>query len=280
MVPTSALDQFNTQGFALASGLFSTAEVESYIDYFMAMVHRGGDGWAEGGVHPEDPEPLKRYPRLLQPHRGDRVAFNYMVDSRIDEWLTVLAGESPLAVQTMVYFKPPLARGQALHQDQRYLQVEPGTCLAAWLALDDCDEENGCMLVVPGSHTLPVLCPLTSDSNESWSPDQVPIPTGMTAVPMVMKAGDVLFFNGQLIHGSGKNNSTTRFRRILVGHYIAAEARKVSKYYFPIFRMDGSQVTDVDANEWKGGPCGVLRDEDGHTHIDMVGSFSQPTAAH
>jgi phytanoyl-CoA hydroxylase len=279
MVSPQALTQFTSQGYALAHGLFSSSEVSRYIEYFMDMVHRGGDGWAEGGVSPEDPDPLKRYPRLLQPHRGDRVAFDFMVDPRVNEWLTALLGESPLAVQTMVYFKAPGSKGQALHQDQRYLQVEPGTCVAAWLALDDCDEENGCLMVVPGSHDLPVLCPQVSDSEDSWSKDQVPIPSGLEAVPVVMKAGDVIFFNGQLIHGSHKNNSG-RFRRIIVGHYIVAEAEKVSKYYFPVFRMDGSDVNDLTANEWQGGPCGVLRDQDGETLIDMVGTFDEAKAAH
>ena len=49
--------------------------------------------------------------------------------------LTQLLGVEPLAVQTMLYFKPAGARGQALHQDNFYLRVQPGTCMAAWLAL-------------------------------------------------------------------------------------------------------------------------------------------------
>lgn len=280
MVPTQSLAEFHEQGFVVARGLFSAGEVSRYTDYFMDMVHRGGDGWAEGGVHPDDPDPLKRYPRLLQPHRGDRVAFDFMIDPRVNEWLTALLGESPLAVQTMVYYKPPGAKGQALHQDQRYLQVEPGTCVAAWLALDDCDEENGCLLAVPGSQDLPVLCPLTSDSEESWSKDEVPIPPGLAAVPVPMKSGDMIFFNGQIIHGSKKNNSTTRFRRIIVGHYIVAEAQKVAQYYFPVFRMDGSEVTCLEANPWEGGKCGVLREENGETVIEMTGTIAEATAAH
>jgi ectoine hydroxylase-related dioxygenase (phytanoyl-CoA dioxygenase family) len=60
---------------------------------------------------------------------------------------TLLDGVEPFAVQTMLYFKPPGARGQAVHQDQYYLRVDPGTRIAAWQALDRCDEENGCLEV-------------------------------------------------------------------------------------------------------------------------------------
>lgn len=280
MVPIEARLQFDRDGYALAQGLFNADEVQHYIHYFMAMRDRGGDNWAEGGVDFTSEDSLKQYPRLLQPHRGDKVAFDYMIDARIREWMFALLDEEPLGVQTMVYFKPPLSRGQALHQDQRYLQVEPGTCVAAWLALDDCDLENGCMSVVPGSHRLPLLCPRESDPNKSWTGDEVPVPPGMTEVPMVMRAGDVLFFNGQLIHGSGRNDSPHRFRRIIVGHYIAAAAEKVGEYYFPVYDFDGNEVTGIVTNKEGNGPCGVAREEHGKVVFDMVGQIEAATAAH
>ncbi len=68
----------------------------------------------------------------------------------------------------------PSGSGQALHQDQYYLHVRPGTCMAAWLALDPCDEENGCLRVVPGSHTLPVLCAERADTQVSFTDVTVP----------------------------------------------------------------------------------------------------------
>jgi len=272
--------QAETQGYALAPGMFSADEVEFFIRYYTDMVHRGGDGWAEGGVDPLSDDPLRRYPRLLQPHRGDKISFDFMIDPRIRKSLAEILREEPLAVQTMIYFKPPGAKGQALHQDQRYLRVDPGTCIAAWLALDDCDEDNGCMYVVPGSHTLPILCPVKSDMEDSWSYEQVPVPPGMEAVPVRMRAGDVLFFNGQLIHGSHKNQSETRFRRIIVGHYIAAEAERVAQYYFPVFRMDGSDVNDLEANPWDGGPCGVIYEDAEGYRIEQFGNAEEATAAH
>jgi phytanoyl-CoA hydroxylase len=43
-------------------------------------------------------------------------------------------------------------------------------------------------------------------------------------VPLEANAGDVLFFNGFLLHSSRKNRSD-RFRRVLVNHYMSAESR-------------------------------------------------------
>lgn len=271
---------YRSEGYLLVRGLFSTEETDFLRDYFMEMVERGGDGWAEGGVHPESDDPLKRYPRLLQPHRKDEVAMKYMVDERIRTYLTSFYDREPLAVQTMIYFKPPGAKGQALHQDQRYLRADPGTCMAAWLALDDIDQENGGLLVVPGTQDMPMLCPGESDTSLSFTGEQVPVPQDLETVPMDMKRGDVLFFNGSLVHGSGPNVSKDRFRRIIVGHYIEGAAEKVAHYYFPVYRFDGSTVETLEANPWGGGPCGVLVDQDGKQVIEMVGSVEEAKAAH
>ena len=50
-------------------------------------------------------------------------------------------------------FKPPGARGQAFHQDNYYLLVQPYTCVAAWLAVDRSWPENGGLQVCPGTPT-------------------------------------------------------------------------------------------------------------------------------
>lgn len=273
--------QFDSDGYAIARGRFSSDECDAYSKYFTDMIERGGDGYAEiwGSANLNDP--LVRYPRLMQPHRSDSVAFSFMIDPRIADDLTTLCETPPLAVQTMVYYKPAGARGQALHQDQRYLNVQPGTCIAAWLALDDCDDENGCLTVVPGTHNIPVLCPIASDPEQSWTGETVPVPPGMTVKPIHMKRGDVLYFNGQLIHGSGKNISKNRFRRTLIAHYIDGAAESVSKHYFPVWDLAGEIVSQVQPGiDGEGGPCGVPREDEGEIRYEIVGSVSAALAAH
>ena len=190
-----------------------------------------------------------------------------MLDERIADCLRALLGDEPLAVQTMLYFKPAGARGQALHQDNFYLRAQPGTCMAAWLALDPCDEENGCMRVVPGSHTWPILCTTSADTDASFTNVTVPIPEGQEVRPVLMDAGDVLFFNGSLVHGSYPNTSQDRFRRSLIGHYIEAKAEQLTKFDQPVLKMDGTAF-EIDGAE-EGGPCGVFVERDGGRVIEM-----------
>jgi phytanoyl-CoA hydroxylase len=262
------LDRYHQDGYVIARGLFSQDEVERLREHYMTLREAGSYPGDFGGVDPTSNDPLKRYPRMIHMHRWDETSLRWMLDPRIGEWLTALLGREPYAVQTMLYFKPPGARGQALHQDQFYLRVQPGTCMAAWLALDPCDEENGCMRVVPGSHTLPVLCTEKADTQVSFTDVTVPIPEKVAVVPVLMDAGDVLFFNGSVIHGSYPNVSSTRFRRALIGHYIAGEAEKVSQFYHPVLRMDGSEVK-LGLSEG-GDRCGIWKEEGGQPVVELV----------
>lgn len=268
MVGRDDIDQFQQNGYVVARGLFSEAEVIRYREHFMALRAAGSYPGDSAGVDIGSNDPLKRYPRMIHMHRWDQLSLDWMIDARIGRWLTALLDWEPYAVQTMLYFKPPGARGQALHQDQYYLRVQPGTCMAAWLALDDCDEENGCLQVVPGTQDLPILCTVNADTNESFTDVTVPLAEDMEPVPVVMKAGDVLFFNGQLIHGSFPNTSNDRFRRSLIGHYIVGEAEKVAQFYHPVLRMDGSEV-DLGISEG-GSECGVWVEADGTPVVEIV----------
>jgi hypothetical protein len=125
-----------------------------------------------------------------------------------------------------------------------------------------------------------MLCPGSSDTSQSFTTDEVPIPNGLTPVNVPMHTGDMLFFNGSLVHGSGPNRSDSRFRRIIVGHYIEGEAEKVAHYYFPAYRFDGSIVGGLDENPWGGGPCGTLVERDGKQVIEMTGTMEGSQAAH
>jgi ectoine hydroxylase-related dioxygenase (phytanoyl-CoA dioxygenase family) len=263
-----SLDQ---NGFVLIPGVFSQEEAMWYRDHFMRMRESGNVPGDTHIANPSTNDPLLRYPRMLQMHRWDDVSLQWMLDARLNACLTELLGREPYAVQTMIYFKPPGARGQALHQDNYYLRVQPGTCIAAWMALDTCDEANGCLQVVPGSHTWPILCTVKADTTQSFTEVTVPIPEGTPIASVRMNPGDVLFFLGGLVHGSLPNITEDRFRRSLVAHYIEGDSEKVSRWYKPTLRMDGSEV-EIDSSD-KGGACGIWVDdaEAGRQRIEVSG---------
>jgi len=261
---------FDDDGFVVARQLFSRREAGRYRGHFMALRRRGPRPPGPVGAGSGAGDPLRRYPRLMQMHRWDPVSLDWLLDPRIAGRLLALLGRAPFAVQTMCYFKPPGSRGQALHQDNFYLRASPGTCVAAWLALDRADLANGCLLVVPGSHRWPILCTTAADTTQSFTDITVPLPPGTRPRPVLMDPGDVLFFNGSLVHGSNPNRTARRFRRALIGHYIQAEARQVAGYYHPALAMDGTELRLGVSPD--GGPCGQWVDgPGGQPAIQMTG---------
>lgn len=260
--------QFERDGFLAMRGLFSPAEIEEIRGTFMEMAKDGpvpglSDApKARQGAPSSSSDPLLRYPRMMHPHKHpDKpvgpLALRYMRDPRLKPILAELFGESPYAVQSMFYFKPPGARGQDLHQDNFYLRVKPGTCMAAWVAVDDADAGNGGMMCVPQTATLEVACPEKADPALFFTTEHVEPPPGLTPQMMNLKAGDVLFFNGSVIHGSTPNTSTDRFRRSLIFHYVPASTVEMSHYYEAL-SFDGEKQ-DIATN-MDGGPCGTTQD--------------------
>ena len=263
---------FANNGYAVARNLFSLDEVQGLREHFMKLRAAGPLPYDLAADTPQSQDPLKKYPRMLNMHRLDKTSRNWLLEPRILDLLHLFFDAEPLACQSMVYFKPPGARGQALHQDNYYLRVRPGTCIAAWMALDDSDEANGCMQVVPGSHTWDTLCAQKADITKSFTDVTVPIPAGYHPIPIIMKAGDVLFFNGSIVHGSLPNITADRFRRSLIGHYVCTRTEYLTKYDQPVLNRKGEELT-LNASE-EGGPCGIWVDETGTPVIELSGQLA------
>ncbi len=262
LTPTQ-VEEYQQNGFLVLKGFFTPQEVSEIREAFMAEASQGVIPNLSDTIPNLPPnDPLARYPRMLHPHRYaefavGEVSRRYLLDRRMEQVLTALFEDEPIAAQTMFYFKPPGARGQALHQDNFYLRVKPGTCIGAWLAVDNATPENGGMVVVPQSHLLDIICPTPADLSRSFVSDRVTLPEGYTELPLHLNAGDMLFFHGNLIHGSYPNESKMQFRRAFICHYIPRKSMEVSHWFNPFYTFQGTKITVHEAEG--GGPCGVVQ---------------------
>jgi phytanoyl-CoA hydroxylase len=266
------LAQFRRDGFVVVRQLFAPGEIAEIRETFMEMAKHGPvEGLSEakqainrGGSAEYAPnDPLAFYPRMLHPHKHlDKpvgpLSMKYMLHPKLQPILAALFAEEPVAVQSMFYFKPPESRGQALHQDNFYLRVKPGTCVAAWVAIDDADEENGGVECVPNTQSHPIQCPEQSNVAESFTTEYVSPPAGCRAELVPLAAGDVLFFNGSVIHGSGPNRSKMRFRRAFISHYVPRNTVELSRWYSTPYRFNRELLSIPGATG--GGPCGTAED--------------------
>lgn len=253
---TSLTSHYAKIGVVKVPGLLKSDEVDLIRDAFMDQVERDNTVGHDDGV--PDGDVLSRYPRFVHPHRHPelevgKLARRYMLDRRILDTVEAMVGPVNGA-QSMFYFKPPTARGQALHQDNLFLQCHPETCVAVWIAIDRTDAENGGLRVVPGSHSYKLVCPGEADSEESFSRQEIHLPEGMSAEQTELEAGDALVFHGSMVHGSGANTSSTRFRRSLIFHYIPQASTKIAGFYLPLLSPIGKEIHISES--LNGGACG------------------------
>jgi len=164
------------------------------------------------------------------PHWVSEVCRDAVVHPGMVEAVSMLTGAhlphwdgSAKAMQTMLFLKPPGMPGQAWHQDERFIPTRDRSLMGAWIALDDADVDNGCLWVLPRSHRPGRLYPTgPHGSDEFDGADEAHGFDGSGEVAVEVEAGDVVFFNGYLLHRSKANRSTDRFRRALVTHYMTA----------------------------------------------------------
>ena len=162
--------------------------------------------------------------RVVEPfHALDPVFDRLVDDARLVDPMCDLVGAPRVGLWTdKLNFKPPHDGSEfRWHQDSpywahacRHLDQLPNVMLA----LDDADEENGCLRVVRGSHRhglLPgregegVLGPLFTDPRHFDLQAQV---------AAAMPAGSLVFFSPHTVHGSEPNRSE-RMRRAMVLTY-------------------------------------------------------------
>lgn len=128
-----------------------------------------------------------------------------------------------------IVYKPPGVGGiNKWHQDAPLWPViEPMAGVAAWVALDDVDESNGCMSMVPGSHcwgdnmrflnTHPALDTLPAQfQGNAVKPEFCPV-----------RKGEVHYHHALTWHSSHENSSE-RPRRAIAFHYMLPDTRYVA----------------------------------------------------
>lgn len=113
------------------------------------------------------------------------------------------------------------------HQDNGYGELEPYNALSTLTALDDTDEENGCLWLVPGSHARGQIDPGLNLADKQAEKSIELTVEESAAIPVPMRAGEAILFHCWTLHKSQGNFSPDRHRRILFLRYADADAVEV-----------------------------------------------------
>ena len=115
----------------------------------------------------------------------------------------------PLLLQSMYLFKQPHIGGEVgWHQDATYLHTRPSTVTGFWIALDDADRDNGCLMALPGGHRGP-LRPRFRPPGHAMVTDTLDPRPWPDTPPVALEAprGTLVVLHGLLPHASAPNRS-------------------------------------------------------------------------
>lgn len=254
---------FDDNGFLVLDRALADDEVDA-INAEATRICRNEGGAIEGSASApaelSDIEVLQEILCIHFPHKLSLKMRDMLSHPAIVQALTTVVAPDVKCMQSMLFLKAAGKPGQAWHQDEDYIPTRDRSLIGAWIALDDATVENGCLWVIPSSHKPGVLWKQEWHGDKSFdcSFESRGFPyTTADEVPVEVKRGSIVFFNGYTLHRSLPNRAKSGFRRALVNHYMSASSplpwRVVEKQSVAMMDYrDIVMVAGTDPYAWKG----------------------------
>jgi len=223
------IDFYREQGYLIAPELLNAGEIEA-LKKETVEIFKGNRGLVDGLIDAEgasDAELLKRYVAIHFPHKISPLIEAHLSHPAITKILTGIVSDNVKCMQSMLFVKGPGKAGQSWHQDEFYIPTRDRSLTGVWIAIDDAKVENGCLWIVPGSHRPGYLFRRVPNSSAEYADVDTVDVSGYAkeeVIPVEVKSGSVVFFNGYTLHSSLRNKTTDCFRVALVNHYMSAES--------------------------------------------------------
>jgi len=213
--------EWDETGFFVRRGFVDESVTQPMLDDVVELCGRAQDG--------DDVAPALILPevhaggvsKVFRVHR--RPVFAEFV--RRPEVLAIVAdllGDDLDVFLSQFIFKVPGAYGQPWHQDSYYFPFTPDHQVGVWLAISEATLENGCLWVLPGTHTEPVHWHVPDSRPDSqYGYVEIVDHDMSTAEPVLMAPGDLLVFDSHVMHRSTDNDSDD-IRAAMVFHFSPA----------------------------------------------------------
>jgi ectoine hydroxylase-related dioxygenase (phytanoyl-CoA dioxygenase family) len=255
---SSHQDTLERDGYLLLRGLLDRSiidgvlrRVEDAVDLRAQKLHEDG---AITDLHQDAPV-IYRWQRIFQ-DMGNYQSRRSWDEDVISEELYTLMAHPPLrdvlepivgpniTATGLIALRPKVPNDKRTtvlwHQDSHYFGPDTAdmTILTVWVPLVDTDETNGCMQIVPGSHTWGYVDAEMDPDHKAYRPLQDPTERG-DPISCEMKVGDVLIFRNLTLHRSLPNTSDhTRWSIDFRYHGEGVTFARADKY-IPGFRARG-----------------------------------------
>jgi len=215
------IKEFNRNGYLCPLDVFTEEEAKRNRAYFEELMEealsKGHNSYSINGWH-----------------LRCKGIYDLIMEPRILDYVQDLIGVNIICTMTHYFSKPAGdTKRVSWHQDASYWPLTPSKVVTVWLAIDDVDEENGPMTVIPGSHRhgqIPFEHSTEEENNVLGQTVHGAEQWGGPPVPFVMKAGQISIHTDMLLHGSVPNMSDRR-RCGLTLRYLPPDVRCKDKGY-------------------------------------------------
>jgi ectoine hydroxylase-related dioxygenase (phytanoyl-CoA dioxygenase family) len=197
----------------------------------------------------------RRHPDLSSEELGTRLVkddpfwVRLVSDDRLLDVAEQFVGPDIALFASHYISKPPYEGRPVLwHQDGSYWPLEPMEVVTLWLAVDDATPGNGCMQVIPGTHTLELQALQQRSDVDSvlGSGIDEALVDESRAVDIALRAGDIEIHHPNIVHGSHANTSPRR-RCGLTIRYIPTTTRILTDEPWPsAYLLRGEAVPGVN----------------------------------
>ncbi|HZL00592.1 MAG TPA: phytanoyl-CoA dioxygenase family protein [Caulobacteraceae bacterium] len=226
----AAVDAFRRDGFLAIPQLADAATVEAIGAVYDDMLAGAID------VRPTD-NPLGGITRQIMIPSAYHPLFrdNPALDAAREIAALLLGVPEPKPVFDMLIYKEPGQTAETpWHQDFSYsrmphapagAEIPADEVVQFWLALDDVDEENGCMHFVPGAHRSPMLPHFVASGAPDYSQRLLAIRDAASAFDLTkavacpLKAGGATVHNYGTPHFTSGNRTVDRRRRAYIFNF-------------------------------------------------------------
>ena len=225
MITEDQVRTFHERGWLVVEGVFTHEEADEVARLALEIGENITEHETMAGYSLDVSESGETAPRKIDsPYLRHPVFRNFALDSRLRDILRRIIGEEPLLKSDQLFMKPPrFGSEKPYHQDNFYFRCTPGDhVVTAWIALDDVDEENGCLRYISGSHKKGIIDheEVSGQPYNLAPPDDLIEWENEAAAPV--RKGGVVFHHSETLHSS-RRNSSNRWRRGYATHWVTAE---------------------------------------------------------
>jgi phytanoyl-CoA hydroxylase len=220
-------ESFQRDGYIFIPAFLSKYEVADINDKIESFIKEKVPVMAPGHVMYEDKHNTDTLKQMQDLNLYDEYFAEILSNSRFKEIAEILLEEKAIG-KTLEYFnKPPkIGKPTPPHQDGYYFNIKPVSAVTIWMALEEVDNENGCLHYVKESHQKG-LRPHSRTQTIGFSQgitDYGKEGDIETAIPA--KPGDILIHHALTIHRADGNKSNARTRKAMGLIYFGESAQE------------------------------------------------------